>query len=74
MLLSKGNILLNVHFVDDQVRITPVIGAYDNKDLLATFARNEELLTQLLFPISNATDTLVHLADYFRQRGWNVQH
>jgi hypothetical protein len=60
--------------VDDQVRITPVFGAHDNKELLTTFARNEEVLTQLIFLTRNEEDTPIQLADHFRQRGWDVQH
>jgi hypothetical protein len=74
MLLSKGKILLKVHFADSEVRITPVIGEFDNKELLSLFARNEELLTQFHFVASNVNDNPLHLADYFKQRGWHVEH
>jgi hypothetical protein len=74
MLLSKGNILLQVHIADSQVRITPVVGEFDNKELLSTFARNEELLTQLFFLTHQTHGRRVHLADYFIQRGWQVEH
>jgi hypothetical protein len=74
MLLSKGKILLKVHFTDSEVRLTPIIGEFDNKELLSIFARNEELLTQLFFVPSKAIDTYIQLANYFKQRGWHVEH
>jgi hypothetical protein len=74
MLLSKGKILLKVHYTDSEVRITPVIGEFDNKDLLAIFARNEELLTQFFFTTSKSDGSQIQLADYFKQRGWHVEH
>ncbi|MCU7549682.1 hypothetical protein OCK74_11190 [Chitinophagaceae bacterium LB-8] len=72
MLLSKGKILLQVHFTDTGAHITPVFGEFDNKELLAAFARNEELLTQLFFIFNTKSDALEHLAEYFKQRGWQV--
>lgn len=74
MLLSKGKILLKVNYTNSKVCITPVIGEFDNKDLLATFARNEEILTQLFFATHHNDYSLMQLADYFTQRGWQVEH
>jgi hypothetical protein len=74
MLLSKGKILLKVQYTDSQVRITPVSGEFDNKELLAVFARNEELLTELYFVTHKTNRTQLQLADYFQQRGWHVEH
>jgi hypothetical protein len=74
MLLSKGKILLKVQFTNSEVHITPVIGEFDNKELLAAFARNEELLTQLSFMTGKTLDSPIQLADYFTQRGWHVEH
>jgi hypothetical protein len=73
MLLSKGKILLKVHFAGSEVRITPVIGEFDNKELLSLYARNEELLTQFHFITSDTKDTHIHLGEYFMQRGWHVE-
>ena len=74
MLLSKGKILLKVHFADSGVRITPVIGEFDNKELLSLFARNEELLTQLFFISNDSNHSKMHLADFYKERGWQVEH
>ena len=73
MLLSKGNILLKLKFIGTEVRITPIVREFDNKELLDTFARNEELLTQLYINLSNTNNPLVKLIDYYKQRGWHVE-
>lgn len=74
MFLTKGKILLKVHREESEIRITPIIGEFDNRELLTTFARNEEVMTQVFFATNSNNEVEANLADYFKQRGWQVEH
>ncbi|MCU7552574.1 hypothetical protein OCK74_25875 [Chitinophagaceae bacterium LB-8] len=74
MLISKGKILLKVHNAGPKVSIAPVFGEFDNRELLSVFARSEEVLTQLYYLANQISESHIQLADYFKQRGWHVEH
>lgn len=74
MLVSyKGNVVLKVALDGGNVRITPVVGRFDNPHLLNALARNEELLAQVHFTHLNTEDAPAGIARYFEQKGWLVR-
>lgn len=73
LVVYKGNTTLKVRCQDQSVTIAPVAGMHDNARLLATIAKNEELLAQLFLNNLNHPDAIAQLAAYFMQRGWQVK-
>lgn len=73
LLIYKGNTALQVQYAPQAVWIQPIVGEYDNKPLLSTLARNEELLAQVYLNHQPAGDTPAQLTEYFEQRGWQVK-
>ncbi|HEY1112236.1 MAG TPA: hypothetical protein VGE66_01700 [Chitinophagaceae bacterium] len=73
LLIYKENIALRVQCGEGAVWIQPVVSEFDNRSLLTTLARNEELLAQFYLSHQDVTDTPAQVADYFRNRGWLVQ-
>lgn len=73
LVIYKGNIVLKVALDEGSVRIQPVVGRFDNPQLLNALARNEELLAQVYFTHLPANDTQTGMARYFKERGWLVR-
>lgn len=73
LVIYKGNIVLRVQCGEKAVWIQPVVSEFDNRSLLSTLARNEELLAQIHLSHQEITDTRAQLAAYFRQKGWLVK-
>lgn len=73
LVIYKGNIVLKVALEGDIVRIQPIVGRFDNPQLLKALARNEELLAQVYFTHHKITDAHTGMAHYFEQRGWLVR-
>lgn len=72
LVIYKGNIVLKVALEGDIVRIQPIVGRFDNPQLLKALARNEELLAQVHLTLQDRRDPQAQLTDYFQQRGWQV--
>jgi hypothetical protein len=73
LVIYKGNIALRVQYGERAVWIQPVVSKYDNRSLLTTLARNEELLAQVHLSQQEITNTREELAGYFRKKGWLVK-
>lgn len=73
LVIYKGNIVLKVALEDGVVRVQPVVGRFDNPQLLNAMARNEELLAQVYFTHHKIADAHTGMARYFEQRGWLVR-
>lgn len=73
LLIYKENIALRVQCGEGAVWIQPVISEFDNRSLLTTLARNEELLAQVYLSHQDITDTPAQVADYFQKRGWTIK-
>lgn len=73
LLIYKENIALRVQCGERAVWIQPVAGEYDNRRLLDTMARNEELLAQVYLTSHDITDTPAQVAAYFQEKGWLVK-
>lgn len=73
LVIYKGNIVLKVAMDGSAVRIQPVVGRFDNPQLLHTLARNEELLAQVYVTHLSTEEALPGMARYFEQRGWLVR-
>lgn len=73
LVIYKGNIVLKVAMDGSAVRIEPVVGRFDNPQLLHSLARNEELLAQVYVAHLSTADALTGMARYFEQRGWLVR-
>lgn len=71
LLIHKGNIALQVQCGAGAVWVQPAAGK--TSSLLATLARNEELLAQGHLTLQDGHDTQELLANYFQQRGWVVK-
>lgn len=71
LLISKGHIALQVQCGTGAVWVQPAGGKASS--LLATLARNEELLAQVYLTQQERRDPHAQLSDYFRQRGWEVR-
>lgn len=71
LLISKGHIALQVRYGTGAVWVHPAGGKVSS--LLATLARNEELLAQVYLTQQERRDPQAQLTDYFRQRGWEVK-
>lgn len=72
LVIYKGNIALKVVMDGRAVRIQPIVGRFDNPQLLNTLARNEELLAQVHLSQHQNGDTPACLARYFEEKGWLV--
>lgn len=70
LLISKGNIALQVQYGTGAVWVQPATGKASS--LLSTLARNEELLAQVHLTLQDRRDPQAQLTDYFQQRGWRV--
>lgn len=73
LFITKGNISLRVLFKEAKVNVAPVRGEHDNAYLLATLARNEELLAQVHLNIAPQNNPKDQLALYYTRRGWEVK-
>lgn len=73
LLIYKENIALRVQCGEGAVWIQPMLSEFDNRSLLTTLARNEELLAQVYLSQQDITDTPSQVADYFQKRGWLVK-
>lgn len=73
LVIYKGNMVLKVAPEGSVVRIQPVVGRFDNPQLLHTLARNEELLAQVYFSHLSTGEALTGMARYFDQRGCLVR-
>lgn len=73
LVIYKGNIVLKVALEGNTVRIQPVVGQFDNPQLLHTLARNEELLAQVYVSQLSTEEALRGMARYFEERGWLVR-
>lgn len=73
LLIYKENIALRVQCGEGAVWIQPILSEYDNRSLLTTLARNEELLAQVYLSHQDITDTKAQVAEYFGKRGWQVK-
>lgn len=73
LLIYKENIALRVQCGEGAVWIQPVVSEFDNRSLLTTLARNEELLAQVHLSHQNITDTPRQVTEYFQNRGWMVK-
>jgi hypothetical protein len=73
LLIYKENITLRVQCAEGAVWIQPVVSEFDNRSLLTTLARNEELLAQVHLSHQEITDTPRQVSDYFTKRGWLVR-
>jgi hypothetical protein len=70
LVIYKGNVVLKVALDEGVVRVHPVVGRFDNPQLLNAMARNEELLAQVYFTHKKIADPHTAMARYFEQRGW----
>ncbi|HEY1113077.1 MAG TPA: hypothetical protein VGE66_05930 [Chitinophagaceae bacterium] len=73
LVIYKGNVVLRVALEQSAVRIQPVVGRFDNPQLLKTLARNEELLAQVHLTHHPINDIHTAMARYFESRGWMVR-
>lgn len=73
LVIYKGNIVLKVSLDKNTVRIQPVVGRFDNPQLLNALSRNEELLAQVYFTHRKLEDAHTGMARYFEERGWLVR-
>lgn len=73
LLIYKENITLRVQCGEGAVWIQPIVSEFDNRSLLTTLARNEELLAQVHLSHQDITDTRSQITDYFEKRGWLVR-
>jgi hypothetical protein len=73
LLIYKENIALRVQCAEGAVWIQPILSEFDNRSLLTTLARNEELLAQVYLSHQDITDTRTQVTHYFEQRGWLVK-
>lgn len=73
LVIYKGNIVLKVALEAGVVRVQPIVGRFDNPQLLNAMARNEELLAQVYFTHHKIADAHTGMAHYFEQRGWLVR-
>lgn len=73
LLIYKGNVALRVSLEEGSIRIRPVVGRFDNPQLLQALARNEELMAQIHLTHLNTEDTPDGMALYFEQKGWLVR-
>jgi len=73
LIIYKGKTSLQVWYKGLDVCILPLFGEFDNHNMLATIARNEELLAQLFLNHTPTDEPWVQLAAYFMQRGWSVK-
>lgn len=69
--IHKGHIHLLVQCGTGAVWVQPAVNKASS--LLATLARNEELLAQAYLTQQDHHDTRAQLTGYFQQRGWQVQ-
>lgn len=73
LLIYKENIALRVQCGEGAVWIQPVVSEFDNRSLLTTLARNEELLAQVHLTHHPINDIHTAMARYFESRGWMVR-
>lgn len=73
LLLTKKYIRLQVYGDLPRVRILPLAQSREEERLVATIARNEELLAGVYLSIAGPHDQQKQLVNYFTHRGWQVQ-
>lgn len=73
LVIYKGNVVLKVALENSAVRIEPIVGRFDNPQLLKAMARNEELLAQVYITHHKVSDAHTIMARYFEERGWMVR-
>lgn len=73
LVIYKGNIVLKVALQEEIIRVQPVVGKFDNPQLLNALARNEELLAQVHLTQQKNGDFPASLARYFEDKGWLVR-
>lgn len=73
LVLYKGNVVLKVALEASAIHVQPVVGRFDNPQLLNALARNEELLAQVHFTHHKISDLHTGMARYFEGRGWLVR-
>lgn len=73
LVIYKGNVVLKVALDNSVVRVQPIVGRFDNPQLLNALARNEELLAQVHLAHHKIVDIHTAMARYFEQRGWLVR-
>lgn len=73
LVICKGKTSLQVWCAEMEVYVLPLYGEFDNHNMLAIIARNEQLLAQLFLNHTTTKEPWMQLAAYFMQRGWSVK-